>query len=248
MCTVTFIARRQGFLLGMNRDEQRSRPPGLPPKKVVMSGVQVLCPSETGGGTWIAVNETGNGFALINWYAIKTQEPGHPLSRGEVVRAVSPTASLETAAEKLLALALPRVRPFRLMGFFPGERNVAEWRWNGRVLETVVHPWKTNCWVSSGHDEPGAQVSRGQLFQQALRQSSAGTAKWLRRFHRSHRPELGAYSICMHRADAATVSYTEIISRPTGVKMSYAKTSPCQESPAEAQFLPRPSQVIKRKT
>lgn len=241
MCTVTFIARRRGFLLGMNRDEQRSRTPGLPPKKVVVSGVQVLCPSEPGGGTWIAVNEKGNGFALINWYAIKVPQPENPLSRGEVVKAVSPTASPEGAAETILALPLSRVRPFRLMGFFPGERKVVEWRWNGLSLITVPHPWKTNLWISSGHDEPGAQVSRGRVFQQALRQTSAGTAAWLRRLHRSHRPELGPYSICMHRADAATVSYTEITSRPAGVKMSYHGMAPCQALRAEVRILSRQS-------
>jgi hypothetical protein len=86
----------------------------------------------------------------------------------------------------------------------------------------LEHPWKTNIWISSGYDEPGAQAARSQVFRQALRQSSAGTLAWLRRLHRSHRPERGAYSICMHREDAATVSYTEIRSRPGRVEMEYA--------------------------
>ena len=33
---------------------------------------------------------------------------------------------------------------------------------------------------------------------------------WMRRLHRSHVPAPGPFSICVHREDARTVSYTEI--------------------------------------
>ena len=59
MCTVTFIARKHGYALGMNRDEQLSRVPGLPPSEKTINGCRVLAPSEPGGGTWIALNERG---------------------------------------------------------------------------------------------------------------------------------------------------------------------------------------------
>ena len=45
-----------------------------------------------------------------------------------------------------------------------------------------------------------AKAARNQKFE--------GRLNWLRRLHRSHLPERGPFSICMHRSDAATVSYT----------------------------------------
>src|SRR5690349_4456447 len=56
MCTVTFIARKHGYALGMNRDEKLTRPKGRLPKVRRLNGIKVLCPSESNGGTWIAMN------------------------------------------------------------------------------------------------------------------------------------------------------------------------------------------------
>jgi hypothetical protein len=57
MCTISFIARRRSYLLAMNRDEQLARTPGLPPAIILTGGRKVVCPSEPGGGTWIAAND-----------------------------------------------------------------------------------------------------------------------------------------------------------------------------------------------
>ena len=76
MCTVSFIARQQGYALAMNRDEKLARVAGLPPKKSIVSGRAVLAPSEPGGGTWIALNDCGATLALINWYSITARVKG----------------------------------------------------------------------------------------------------------------------------------------------------------------------------
>src|SRR5262245_55312497 len=88
MCTVTFIARRKAYCLGMNRDEKLIRPVGLPPSTKVRNGRKVLCPSEPRGGTWIAVNDSGACLALINWYSVPQRVEGNPVSRGKVVNSV----------------------------------------------------------------------------------------------------------------------------------------------------------------
>ncbi len=69
MCTVSFIARKNGYALAMNRDERLTRVVGLPPPKKAINGLTIILPSEPGGGTWIAVNKSGVTFALINWYS-----------------------------------------------------------------------------------------------------------------------------------------------------------------------------------
>ena len=59
MCTVTLIARRNGYALGMNRDERLARVAALPPKNQRLERRHALFPSEPNGGTWIGVNDAG---------------------------------------------------------------------------------------------------------------------------------------------------------------------------------------------
>lgn len=227
MCTVTFIARRQGYCLGMNRDEKLTRPAGLPPGKRKKNGHTLLCPSEPSGGTWVSVNDLGTTFALINWYSVAGRVKNKAVSRGKVVNSASAIGSPGLAQVVLTQLPLTQINPFRLIGIFPGTEEVVEWRWNLKKLVRKDHPWKTQQWISSGFDEPTAQRIRGKTFRKAMSQRSAGTASWLRRLHRSHSPEAGPFSICMHRADAATVSYTEITVARRQAKMLHNSTSPC---------------------
>jgi hypothetical protein len=227
MCTVTFIPRQAGYCLAMNRDEQLTRVAGLPPARRFIGGRAVLCPSEPDGGTWISLNDSRASFALINWYSVAARVKRNPISRGEVVNAVSAAASFDAGDAELVRLPLARVNPFRLIGVFPERRELAEWRWDLKALGRKHHRWKARQWVSSGFDEPAAQRIRGDTFQKALKQPAAGTLSWLRRLHRSHSPEAGPFSTCMHRSDAATVSYTEITAFPADARLRYHAAAPC---------------------
>jgi hypothetical protein len=228
MCTVTFIPRPTGYYLAMNRDEQLARVAGLPPAKRFINGCTVVCPSEPGGGTWIAVNDSQASFALINWYSVAACVKGEPISRGTVVGAVSAAASFPAADAELARLSLDKINPFRLISFFPAHCKIIEWKWDLRKLARESHAWKAAQWISSGFDEPTAQRIRSETFRRAQKQRSAGTLPWLRRLHRSHLPSAGPFSICMHRSDAATVSYTEIRVLSGQTTMRYDSVAPCR--------------------
>jgi hypothetical protein len=212
----------------MNRDEKLTRPAGLAPKKRTVNGRVVFAPSEPGGGKWIAVNDQGATLALINWYSIKARVGRNTISRGEVVNSVSATASPDSAHAALHGLPLNRIRPFRLIGIFPTTCEIVEWRWDMSQLAWCHRRWKTQQWISSGFDEPKAQRVRGKTFRQAQKQESTGSLDWLRRLHRSHLPQTGPFSTCMHRKDAATVSYTEVAVSDQQAVMRYFNTSPCR--------------------
>ena len=237
MCTVSFIARQRGYLLAMNRDEQLTRAPGLPPQIFSVGNRKIICPSEPGGGTWIALNDMGVTFALINWYSVTARVKVNPVSRGEVVNAVSAQTVSAAASEILAALRLKQINPFRLIGVFPATREVFEWRWDLKRLVRKKHPWRAQQFISSGFDEPAAQRIRSATFRRALRQKSAGRLDWLRRLHRSHTPEPGPFATCMHRADAATVSYSEISVATSAAQMAYHGIAPCGESVASIAVL-----------
>ena len=228
MCTVSFIARRRGYLLAMNRDEKRTRPAGLPPRSRFNNGRTVLGPAEPGGGSWITVNDAGVAFALINWYSVPAPASSGPVSRGEVVNTVSGQTGSGGTAEQLTTLPLKRTNPFRLIGVFPATREVVEWRWNLIELVRCQHAWSAQQFISSGMDEPMAQRLRSETFNRALRQRSAGTIDWLRRLHRSHTPACGPFSTCMHRPDAATVSYTELAVSAGQAALRHRNAPPCE--------------------
>ena len=237
MCTVSFIARKRGYLLGMNRDEQLARVNGLPPKLRSVNGVKVVCPSEPGGGTWVALNEVGTTLALINWYSITARVRQNPVSRGEIVRTASFASIPDEVEATLNRLPLPQINPFRLIGIFPGSREVVEWRWDLRKRVREERTWKSQQWISSGFNELQAQRIRSRTFRDARMQSTFGRISWLRRLHRSHAPGCGPFSTCMHRTDAATVSYTEIIAEVQSATMSYQAEAPCKHTDCLQEFI-----------
>src|SRR5258706_16330648 len=116
MCTVTFIARKNGYLLGMNRDEQRTRAKGLPPAKRKIGGRQVIYPSEPSGGTWIALNDHGATLALLNWYSVTARVTGAGISRGDIIPSMSAAQTPAIVDAHLATLPLDRTNPFRLIG------------------------------------------------------------------------------------------------------------------------------------
>jgi len=165
---------------------------------------------------------------LINWYSVEARVTVDAISRGEVVNSVSAAGRKACVDAMLAKLPLVKMNPFRLIGIFPIKREIFEWRWNLKKLVCKKHPWKSQQWISSGFDEPKAQRIRSTTFRLALAQRSAGRLDWLRRLHGSHAPGCGAFSTCMHRTDAATVSCTEIALTPRHAIMRYHSGTPCR--------------------
>ena len=227
MCTVTFLPRRKGYYLGMNRDEKRTRPKGLPPALRTVNHRTVIYPSEPGGGTWIALNNRGVSLALINWYSVTARAKDNPISRGMIIPPLCSAETTERVNSGLASLPLHQINPFRLIGVFPGSQEIIEWRWDLNQLIQKCHRWRSQQWISSGFDEPTAQKVRSKTFRQAQAQKSAGTISWLRRLHRSHSPQKGPFSTCMHRDDAVTVSYTELCFTHGRASMRHTRGAPC---------------------
>jgi Transport and Golgi organisation 2 len=223
MCTVSFVPNARGFYLAMNRDEKRSRAAAVAPSIVDLKSVHAIFPREPNGGTWIAANDAGVCVALINWHRIK-REPAHEIiSRGEVVPLLAGKSKALGIAKAVMNLPLPKLRPFRLIAVMPFELLVTEWCWNLESLTARKHRWQMQHWFSSGFNEERAERERERVCAAARDRQSLGG---LRRLHRSHRPKRGPFSICMHRDEAATVSYTEVAVSEKRVTMRY-KAGPC---------------------
>lgn len=233
MCTVSFLPTPAGFALAMNRDEKKSRVAGEKPRRRWTGLYSALHPAEPNGGTWIGVNHAGLALALINWHARPLNENAE-LSRGIVVPHLLAGGNLARIDRRFGSVPLARINPFRLIAVSLSERALMEWRWDGNRLDALNKPWRRLHWFSSGHEEMHVAEARARTANGI----SAGTISRLRQLHSSHQPERSAFSICMHRDDAETVSYTEILATPGGAHMRYAAGALCKEKPGAPFFLP----------
>ena len=85
--------------------------------------------------------------------------------------------------------------------------------------------------ASSGSDQAAAERERGKLFREAAARPGGLTPELLFALHRTHRPEKGPLSICMHREEAVTVSLSLIMVIPSLVRFRYVDGSPCEAGP-----------------
>ena len=228
MCTVTFVPKPGGYLLGMNRDESRSRERALPPAVVRAGELEAVYPRETStGGTWIAANAAGAVMAVLN----QNRGPA-PLSktrsRGDVIPSLIHMARMAEVARSLDAADFTGMMPFLLAGIFPAEQRVAEWKWDGAALQGRSWNWQPRHWFSSGISDAMAAQVRGAFCESAWRRRDAGSVEWLRRVHVSHAPVQGSFSVCVHRPEAASVSYTEIAFDGRRLDLRYHAGAPCE--------------------
>ena len=239
MCTVSFLPTADGFLLTMNRDELHVRPPALPPEFARAGRLRSLYPRERGDGTWIGVNEAGLVFALLNWHARPLRDRRPPRRRGTVITTL--LAAEDPAAVETIfgGMDVSAINPFRLVVAAVDGRVLEEWRSDGSgTLEVTPLPWRRAHWFSSGFDEPAANRVRAETCKREAWASPPRTSAWLRDLHRSHHPAKGAFSICMHRDDAETVSCTELTVDRSGARMTYSAGPACTPGPRLSWTLP----------
>jgi len=227
MCTVTFIPREDGFYIAMNRDERIARPSAVPPAVFGQRFAKSIYPLDSEGGTWIAANSKGIAFALLNWNDRQVlREKGR--TRGSVIPALLSSNCVQAAESALFRFDLDGILPFRLVGVFPTEKNVLEWRWDQRRIERNTSSWTIRQWCSSSLSDATATSRRKQVFEQKLTECHAGSLTWLRQLHSAHDDSRPLFSHCVHRQEVETVSYTELICTSMGIESHYLASSPCK--------------------
>jgi hypothetical protein len=227
MCTVSLIVHDSGYLLGMNRDERIVRGPGDFPKIQEISGTHAVLPSDGAGGTWIAANQHGLTLALLNWNDVTQPRQWHQ-SRGIVIPRLLCSRTAGELRSTLRHLNARGCAPFRLVAVIAVERVIVEARWDTRRVTDHVLAWSSQHWFSSSLGDRRAELLRGSACSLAWNTSDAGSAAWLRRLHASHHSGLGPFSLCVHRDNVATLSYTEVVCTPDCVRMLHSVGSPCQ--------------------
>lgn len=233
MCTVTWWSGPDRYDLFFNRDERKSRKPARPPEEAELAGVRYLAPADGDfGGTWILTNEFRLTVCLVNHYPDHfVADPPHPISRGILVRSLASCKSPAEIAGRLARTELERFPPFFLIAVAP-DQNGRLWTWNGHSLEWNYHAQAAQPVTSSSFQKHAVTESRRREFH-ALRQTrTADFPEALDRFHRTFKPDEAAFSICMLRDDAETVSFTRVRVDGDTIEMIYH-----DKVPGEARFL-----------
>jgi hypothetical protein len=228
MCTLTIVTRNDMYLMAMNRDEKIARGKGFPPEIHEFEGVKAIYPNDGDGGTWFATNEYGIALALLNWNDVTPHSIDHKArSRGQVIPALIDSRSLSDLHAVFDVSNFKGMMPFRLVGIFPSEQEIWEWRWDSRQLGFQTHMWESRHWFSSSLSDDRAGNLRGATCRNAEHESDTGSVPWLRRLHASHGVGPGPFSLCVHREDVKTLSYSEIMVTPGHVQMGHFRGSPC---------------------
>ena len=241
MCTLSVITRDSSYLLAMNRDERIVRGAGEIPEIHRLDGTTAIYPVDGAGGTWIAANGYGITLALLNWNDIirRSLDTSKARSRGKIIPALGRSSCMTELKAACGVLDLEGIRPFRLVGVFHSEQAIGEWRWDFSQLTFEAQGWHSRHWFSSSLSDKQAESLRGAACRNARHESDAGSAPWLRRLHASHAGGGGPFSLCVHRDDVRTLSYSEVMVTTADVRMGHFRGSPCAMCPIHPIEIPR---------
>ena len=236
MCTVSWIHEARGYQLLCNRDELHTRKSAEPPREQVRQGVRVIAPRDGDyGGSWISVNEHGLSLSLLNRY--QEQPPRSTsqfTSRGSLLRSLSDCRSLAAVVERVGMESLSNYQPFTLLALAPARPALIA-TWDGRDCALEANGESRMPLSSSSFEADRVVRSRITHFKQLA--VSPISTELLAQFHRSHHPSPSAFSTCMHRDDAATVSFSRIRVAAQTIEFWYHPASPCQKVETEYQSI-----------
>lgn len=230
MCTLTVVPLPGGRVrLAFNRDEKRTRPPGLPPTLRRFGARVALLPTDpVSGGTWLAVNDADLVLAILN---ANPPNLGCGLpprrSRGEIIPAL---LECETPATALGVLErttrYPDFAPFRLVMI--GSGVGADVRWDGRqpmVMNRLIGSTPL-LFTSSGLGDQLVEGVRQELFDDLFAGPAEEWSAAQDEFHRHRWPGREHLSVNMVRADARTVSHAVIELGENGADFVYYSDAP----------------------
>ena len=216
MCTVSWLHQPGGYHLLCNRDERRTRGIADPPRVFERAGADYIAPMDPDfGGAWIAVNEHGVSLCLLNGPGRRGTQ-----SRGLIIPDLIWARSIDDCVFLLQQSDLCPFAPFTLLMLEPGQPATVA-AWDGMCL--TIDPDARAPLTSSSYDPEGVRRERLREFARLNR----GDIGSLRRFHASHAGSSGAHGACMHRSDAETVSFSEVVVQDGRIRFDYLPAAPC---------------------
>jgi hypothetical protein len=225
MCTVTWLFEECGYQLFCNRDEKFTRQPALPPRIQTRDQVRFIAPEDGDhGGAWIATNEFGVTVCLLNGPA--SPPPEMSRSRGLLVLDLVTFPSTTQIREHMQVANLSVYPPFTLAVIEPGKPALlVEWNSSRR---TISEQRDRQFMLTSSSFDSGRVIASRQEYYASV--NGSPSIDRLRAFHQSHPNGPSAYSVCMHRPDAETVSFSHIRVSTNEAEFLYSPAALCKAS------------------
>jgi hypothetical protein len=204
-----------------NRDELLTRPVAISPVKRTFGGREALLPIDPqSDGTWIAANDAGLSFALLNQRLGWPTRNIPPRSRGEIIPSVLHCSTVDDVIRRVQQSDATLYGAFRLLVISHhggGEihsdgRRVTRRRWPIDRLPVLV--------TSSSLGDELVGPPRRELFDRMITFCDAAVDAQ-DAFHAHAWPERPYLSVHMSRRDARTVSVTTIELSLDAIVMRY---------------------------
>jgi hypothetical protein len=227
VCTASWLSRDGTLRLGFNRDELRSREPALPPEVRDGPAGRWIAPRDgRAGGTWIAASERGVVLALLN--RSEGAPPPGVASRGLLIPELLGATDADALVDALGRRDLAPFAPFRLLALWHGRDAGVVAGWNGVALDAAELDAAAGLLCSSSLGDERVTATRGAVWERHRAGATSFDAAAHDAFHRDHAPEPSAWSVCMHRDDAQSVSFTAVEIGGGVVRLAYHDAPPCQ--------------------
>lgn len=244
MCTVSWLRQADGYVLFCNRDERNSRKTASGPRVGNVRGVYFVAPVDGDhGGSWIGANQFGLTLCLLNRYGDWQPDPDSEYtSRGLLLNELLDCRNSQHLCERLNDVDLKRVKPFTMLAISVEAPGILV-AWTGLECTIDLDAEERLPLSSSSLRNTNVIAQRRQLFADISRPTGMDL-ELLNQFHRSHLPERGPASVCMHRDDAATVSLSVVTIGPRTVEFLYHPDSPCLEARVEKVLIDRDAVLV----
>ncbi|MDA8621135.1 NRDE family protein [Psychrosphaera sp.] len=231
MCSLNWRNFNTSIGLVFTRDESVLRAKALPPQRFSKAGVEYLMPVDpVGKGSWIAANNKGIVFCLLNDYQGKVKPVSVQLvSRGLLIQKLAESSSQSEIDSTLRNWPLKHSQPFYLSIISLNSQRL--WHYDGTHLSSSQS--SPEQLYSSGHPEV---QSIKRLRTEFANRQVINSLSDIVNLHRSHEPLMmndRAYSFCMHRQEACSQSMTVIEITPKSVEVKYWPGQPCEANLAK---------------
>ncbi|WP_350290557.1 NRDE family protein [uncultured Croceitalea sp.] len=208
MCTVSFIPKKDSFVITSNRDEHISRSPAYQPKTEIINGVKVVFPKDPkAGGTWFAINEKNVAVVLLNGAFENHKSTGnYKKSRGLVVLDI---VSHNNPQAYLDEINLTNIEPFTVI--VVQQNKLVELRWDGgdKFIKSLD---SSECYIWSSTTLYNKVVikNREELFLKFLDNSVINTASIVD-FHSNNHQDFQNGFIIDRASGLKTFSVTQVV-------------------------------------
>jgi len=220
MCTVTFLPKKEGYILTSNRDESALRSPQNI-SSIEKNRQKILFPRDKGaGGSWIALSSTNRLVCLLNGaYERHERQLPYRMSRGQMVLEFFdyPTANLFFKQYNF-----DNIEPFTLIIIDKGK--LYDFRWDGQQQHILaLNPQEKHIWSSATLYEKEVQEKRKKWFAEWISGRTDFSRAAILDLHKKGGEGNPSIDFMMNRYNylVQTVSITQVIKTEQAVEMFY---------------------------